>query len=430
MIQEKFHDRDIVIQKPDLLISYSSPTSKSTINNDDVQLLQNMMKTKNLDFTTPPPSSRILFSSTSPGRRRRPSTVANTSDYCVYERYNKNKKDTSPNMNEHDNNNSNKKESFNHYSGMQTFPTNLRRKKRRHKKTAPSNNTPTNNKPNNDNNDYNNTHHREELMCTSPPRAKTAGNILNGSRPPTPSNSMKRMINSYSTHHHHHHHHHHSSPTMTGKKSIENWIPEEFRSQMLKRNLAIAKENYESCYLNNLSFSSRRTMNQTTNVNGTICKTMHTNRSPGNKEENETKQDLILARSLSKEKYGIEQRKPCGLCGLKFLPLNLVMAVTFKAVLDIRDSWGDKYDPEGKKHVMVNPNLRKAPACYNQTRVCAFCSQLFDQQQDHYRPSWEAKEAEKERIRRNEEDTKRKILNDPLSQMEKERIEQITGEQR
>ena len=422
---------DIVIQKPDLLIPYhSSPTSKTTLHhhdNNDTQLLQSMMKTKTLGYTTPPPS-RILFSSTSSERRRRPSTVANTSDYSFYERHNKiNNKHVSPKTKEHDNN-SNKKESPNH-SGIQTFPTNFRRKKRRHKKTVPTNNN--NYKTSIDNhNDNTNIHHREELMCTSPPRAKTTGNIINSSRPTTPSSSMKRMMNSFSSHHHHHHHHH-ASPTMTGKKSIENWIPEEFRSQMLKRNLAIAKENYESCYLNNLSFSSRRNMNHTTNDNGILSKSKHKNRTPTNKgEDEENKQDLILARSLSKEKYGIEQRKPCGLCGLKFLPLNLVMAVTFKAVLDIRDSWGDKYDPEGRKHVMVNPNLRKAPACYNQTRVCAFCSQLFDQQQDHYRPSWEAKEAEKERIRRNEEDARRKILNDPLSQMEKERIEQIVREQR
>lgn len=79
---------------------------------------------------------------------------------------------------------------------------------------------------------------------------------------------------------------------------------------------------------------------------------------------------------------------------------------------------------------MVNPNLRKAPACYNQTRVCAFCSQLFDQQQDSYRPSWEAKEAEKERIRKEEENARRKVINDPLSQMEKERVEGIVNEQR
>ena len=128
-----------------------------------------------------------------------------------------------------------------------------------------------------------------------------------------------------------------------------------------------------------------------------------------------------LERSLSKEKFGIEQRKPCGLCCVKFLPVNLVLAVPLKAVLDIRDSWGDKFDPEGSRRVRVNPNLRKAPACYNSTRVCAFCAQLFDQQQEAYRPSWEAKEAEKERLKDLEEAARRKVENDPLSQIEKER---------
>ena len=181
-------------------------------------------------------------------------------------------------------------------------------------------------------------------------------------------------------------------------KSRESWIPEEIRQKMVKRDLAVAMENYESnetCLQSSLKDQKHRNVDS-------------------------------LSRSLCKEKFGIEQRKDCGLCCARFLPVNLVLAVPLKAVLDIRDSWGDKYDPEGSHRVRVNPNLRKAPACYNSTRVCAFCAQLFDQQQETYRPSWEAKEAERERQREIEEAAHWKVVNDPLSQIEKEREEEVS----
>jgi hypothetical protein len=186
-------------------------------------------------------------------------------------------------------------------------------------------------------------------------------------------------------------------PHSDGKhKSKESWIPEEIRQKMLKRELAVAMVNFEAKETCNSSMKHITRRNSDS-----------------------------LERCLSKEKFGIEQRKSCGLCCVKFLPVNLVLAVPLKAVLDIRDSWGDKYDPEGSRRVRVNPNLRKAPACYNSTRVCAFCAQLFDQQQDTYRPSWEAKEAEKERIKDLEEEAQRKVENDPLSQIEKERDAEV-----
>lgn len=182
-------------------------------------------------------------------------------------------------------------------------------------------------------------------------------------------------------------------------KSRENWIPEEIRQKMVKRDLAVAMENYESketCLQSSLKDQKHRNVDS-------------------------------LSRSLCKEKFGIEHRKECGLCCARFLPVNLILAVPLKAVLDIRDSWGDKFDPEGSHRVRVNPNLRKAPACYNSTRVCAFCAQLFDQQQETYRPSWEAKEAERERQREMEEAAHWKVVNDPLSQIEKEREEEVSA---
>lgn len=169
-------------------------------------------------------------------------------------------------------------------------------------------------------------------------------------------------------------------------KSRESWIPEDLRRRMLKREFSVAKMNYEArekCQSSSLKDLQR-------------CKSD------------------ALENSRSKEKYGIELKRNCGLCDRPHLSENLVLAVTLKACLDIRDSWGCKYDPEGSSRVRVNPNLRKAPGCYNETRVCAFCAQLFDNQQEKYRPSWQAKVAEKKRIKDAEKALLEKSMSDPL----------------
>jgi hypothetical protein len=132
-------------------------------------------------------------------------------------------------------------------------------------------------------------------------------------------------------------------------------------------------------------------------------------------------------RNLTKEKFGLANRTKCGLCCRLFLPVNLVMAVPLKAVYDMRDTWGDKFDPNGQKSrsVNVNPNLKRAPACYDRTRVCAFCSQLFDQQQNIYRPSFEMKEAERERANEEERERTNEVMSDPLKRVDDERVQEI-----
>ena len=198
----------------------------------------------------------------------------------------------------------------------------------------------------------------------------------------------------------------HKRPMVVASKSLDigsnhNWIPEDIRRRMISRDLNLAKENREL---------------------EEICRA-----SSGLKELKRRKSTLAtLERCRSKEKYGIERRRPCGLCGFPFLPINLIMAVPLKAVLDIRDSWGDRYDPGGQDRVRVNPNHRRAPACYDQTRVCAFCSQLFDRQQDAYRPSWEAREAERDRMREEEEEAMQRVMSDPLAQIQRGRKEELT----
>jgi len=168
---------------------------------------------------------------------------------------------------------------------------------------------------------------------------------------------------------------------------------------MLKREFSVAKMNYET-----------REKCQSSNL----------------RELQRCKSDA-LEKSRSKEKYGIEIKRNCGLCDRPHLSENLVLAVTLKACLDIRDSWGCKYDPEGSSRVRVNPNLRKAPACYNETRVCVFCAQLFDNQQEKYRPSWQAKVAEKKRITDAEKALIDKTMCDPLAQIDKERKREMSS---
>ena len=237
-------------------------------------------------------------------------------------------------------------------------------------------------------------------------------------------------VNQQQLNHHHHHHHHSylsninqhpiefckpksksksksksmlSLPNTFKIKSSESWIPADIRSRMIQRDLSVAQQNFDD--LKAYQTSTLREYKRYYKLNFDVDE---------------------LAKSKALEKYGIETRKNCGLCRLSFLSVNLVMAIPLKAVLDIRDSWRRcNFDNEGLDEIRVNPNWKKAPACYNEIRVCVFCAQLFDQQQDKYRPSWEAREEEKTRLKRLEEQKIRKVKSDPLAELEKERIETV-----
>ena len=197
----------------------------------------------------------------------------------------------------------------------------------------------------------------------------------------------------------------HSSSRSGKHRSKENWIPDHIREKMVQRDLSVAKRNLEfnSMYQNSLSFITAE--GQQDGADGV---------SP-------------FKRNLTKEKFGLATRKQCGLCCRLFLPINLVMAVPLKAVYDMRDTWGGKFDPIGQKSrtVNINPNLKRAPLCYDKTRVCAFCSQLFDNQQNTYRPSFEAKEAEKERASELERERTNAVMSDPLKRVDDERAHEI-----
>mmetsp|Transcript_1857 Transcript_1857/g.3696 ORF Transcript_1857/g.3696 Transcript_1857/m.3696 type:complete len:476 (-) Transcript_1857:38-1465(-) len=180
----------------------------------------------------------------------------------------------------------------------------------------------------------------------------------------------------------------------------QHWIPDPVRSRQIQRDLAVAK----------------------TNVEDTLVRK--------EAKDLEVSRHKLDALGLSKEKesLGIEHKVQCGLCALKFLPVNLVLAVPLKAVLDIRDSWGTNFDEKGcqlPKDARLNRNLRKPPLCYNDVHVCRFCAQLFKSQQDLYRPSFEKKEADRRRILEDREAAARKAYWDPLTTTEKEKKKEM-----
>jgi hypothetical protein len=59
--------------------------------------------------------------------------------------------------------------------------------------------------------------------------------------------------------------------------------------------------------------------------------------------------------------------------------VNLPTRISFKAVLDLRAGWGfDSRDNQNAHRTSTKAVRTRVPWCYDQVRVCAFCSQMFD----------------------------------------------------
>ena len=86
----------------------------------------------------------------------------------------------------------------------------------------------------------------------------------------------------------------------------------------------------------------------------------------------------MCIRDRVKEKYSCKKRPECAVCCHPFLAINLPMAISYKAVMDLRESWGVDIPPD--------PHLAKPPRCYDTVRVCLFCSQFFEDT-NMYRPA-------------------------------------------
>jgi len=106
---------------------------------------------------------------------------------------------------------------------------------------------------------------------------------------------------------------------------------------------------------------------------------------------------------------------------MEFLPINLVLSVPLKAVLDMRESWGDQFDPKPNKRLTrMNKNMQSGPMVYSSVRVCTFCAQLFTKQQEVYRPSYALKEAERRQKEESAIAATKKAYWDPLKKTEDE----------
>lgn len=82
-----------------------------------------------------------------------------------------------------------------------------------------------------------------------------------------------------------------------------------------------------------------------------------------------------LARAKALERSSGKKKKKCSLCEKTFALVNLPLSISYKAVLDLRTSWGMNVEKNER-----NPNMAKFPHCYNEVRVCPFCAQFFDKE--------------------------------------------------
>eukprot|EP00903_Cladosiphon_okamuranus_P009424 g8987.t1 len=145
--------------------------------------------------------------------------------------------------------------------------------------------------------------------------------------------------------------------------SHESWIPDDLRMKMMRRSMAVIKENvYESVAQD---FLVRK------------------------EKKRSSRSELEMIKT--QEKFGTKHQRPCALCEQSFSEVNLVLAVPFKAIVDLRIAW-QKTLPQAKGSTTCKTNTNRTmlvpPQCYNEVKVCAFCSQLFHDPLG-YRPTWE-----------------------------------------
>ncbi len=233
------------------------------------------------------------------------------------------------------------------------------------------------------------------------------------------------------------------------KVSAENWIPDLERTRSLERDFKVLKNNIADIQLRE------------------------------EQERREMKQLQVSA--LEKAKMAVElgqtKRQECGCCLRKYLPINLPLKVSQKAVLDIRVKWsGDltsktvfggtnppigeylatTLEPAGGSATTaglegtampgttststVGTNVKKTylekmserlsvvPRCYSDVPVCTFCAQFF-QDQDSYRPSYNKIVYNEKKSEHMERVAKEKEFWDPLKTVEREREEAILLEE-
>ncbi|CAM9262203.1 unnamed protein product [Hapterophycus canaliculatus] len=167
--------------------------------------------------------------------------------------------------------------------------------------------------------------------------------------------------------------------------SHENWIPDDLRIKMMRRSMAVIQENvYESV------------------AQGSLVR---------KEKKRSSRSELEIVKT--QEKFGTKHQRPCALCEQSFSEVNLVLAVPFKAIVDLRIAW-HKTLPQAKgSTTKMNRTMLMPPQCYNEVKVCAFCSQLFHDPLG-YRPTWDMEAASMRRKREQLAREKEREYWDPL----------------
>lgn len=133
----------------------------------------------------------------------------------------------------------------------------------------------------------------------------------------------------------------HKSRSPSPSLSNESWIPMRVRMRMLQRDLNVLKVNRESKQqLDEIFFDKDKG----------IGKTRHAKRN-----------DELLRRG--------RKNRTCALCDMCFVAANLPFSVSYKAIIDLRLSWGVEIPPDAR--------YSRFPHWYKSVKVCKFCSQFF-----------------------------------------------------
>ena len=181
--------------------------------------------------------------------------------------------------------------------------------------------------------------------------------------------------------------------------SAERWIPMDTRERMLRREFAETKLSLDKL------------------------------KARADFEKNETKHHKLseLEQNGVEERYGIARKRACGLCRMEYSRVNLVCEVPIKAIDDLRKMWSEEFTPH-PKHVKECAKGKFRAFTYDRVGVCTMCAQFFRVgQQEVYRPSVEARNAEKRRRAQKHSNELDKRFWDPVKQLDADRKDQLLG---
>lgn len=133
------------------------------------------------------------------------------------------------------------------------------------------------------------------------------------------------------------------------KQSSESWIPLEIRMRMLRRDIQIAKINQQNAKQIKEIF-----VDKDKRRGRAVKSTKH-----------------ALTRTKRNEELLRRTRKDlaCALCEMQYPTANLPFWVSYKAIIDLRLSWGVEVESDTR--------YSRFPHWYKPVQVCIFCSQFF-----------------------------------------------------